>query len=114
GLSPGVAMTSVMLAAYPETFAAGAIIAGLPFGCAASLSEALGAMNNATRSESALGEAVRRASRHQGPWPRVSVWHGSADRLVVPANGEAIVRQWRDVHGLPAAPTRTERVDGHP
>ena len=27
-------MTSVMLATYPEVFAAGAIIAGLPFGIA--------------------------------------------------------------------------------
>ena len=33
GLSAGGAMTSVMLAAYPDVFAAGAIIAGLPFGC---------------------------------------------------------------------------------
>ena len=31
GLSAGGAMTSVMLATYPEVFAAGAIIAGLPY-----------------------------------------------------------------------------------
>jgi poly(hydroxyalkanoate) depolymerase family esterase len=115
GLSAGGAMTSVMLAAYPEIFAAGAIIAGLPFGCADTLGEALGAMSQvAGADETALGEAVRRASPHRGPWPRVSVWHGSADRLVVPANGEAVVRQWRNVHDLPAAPTRQEQVDGYP
>jgi poly(hydroxyalkanoate) depolymerase family esterase len=34
GLSAGGAMASVMLATYPEVFAGGAIIAGLPFGCA--------------------------------------------------------------------------------
>src|SRR5262245_63757611 len=34
GLSAGGAMASVMLAAYPEIFAAGAIVAGLPFGAA--------------------------------------------------------------------------------
>jgi poly(hydroxyalkanoate) depolymerase family esterase len=115
GLSAGGAMTSVMLAAYPELFAAGAIIAGLPFGCADNLAEALGAMSAPGGAPAeALGAAVRRASPHRGPWPRVSVWHGSADRLVVPGNGEAIVRQWRDVHGLPAAPARTEEVDGYP
>lgn len=115
GLSAGGAMTSVMLAAYPELFAAGAIIAGLPFGSAETLGEALGAMSApASASDVALGDAVRRASPHQGPWPRVSVWHGSADRLVLPANGEAIVRQWRNVHGLPAAPSRSEQADGHP
>jgi poly(hydroxyalkanoate) depolymerase family esterase len=34
GLSSGGAMTSIMLASYPEIFAAGAIIAGLPYGVA--------------------------------------------------------------------------------
>src|SRR5215470_13383145 len=32
GLSAGGAMTSVMLACYPEVFAGGAIVAGLPYG----------------------------------------------------------------------------------
>ena len=115
GLSAGGAMTSVMLAAYPDVFAAGAIIAGLPFGAADTLGEALGTMSSPGEPKGAtLGNAVRHASHHPGPWPRVSVWHGSADRLVVPGNGRAIVRQWRDVHGLPAAPTRTETADGYP
>ena len=34
GLSAGGGMASVMLATYPEVFAGGAIIAGLPYGCA--------------------------------------------------------------------------------
>ena len=37
-------MTSVMLATYPEVFAAGAIIAGLPFGVASNVREALNGM----------------------------------------------------------------------
>ena len=41
GLSAGGAMTSVMLAAYPEVFAAGAVIAGLPYGVASNVREAL-------------------------------------------------------------------------
>ena len=40
GLSAGGAMTAVMLATYPEVFAGGAVIAGLPYHCAASASEA--------------------------------------------------------------------------
>src|SRR6188508_3373251 len=44
GLSAGGAMTSTMLACYPEVFAAGAIIAGLPFGAAANVMEAFEGM----------------------------------------------------------------------
>ena len=44
GLSAGGAMTSVMLATYPEVFAAGAIIAGLPYGVAANVREAFNGM----------------------------------------------------------------------
>ena len=39
GLSAGGAMTSVMLATYPDVFAGGAIVAGLPHGSAATLPE---------------------------------------------------------------------------
>lgn len=34
-------------------------------------------------------------------------------RTVAPGNAEALVRQWRELHGLTAAPSRTGRVDGH-
>ena len=44
GLSAGGAMTSVMLATYPEVFAAGAVIAGLPYGVASNVREALNGM----------------------------------------------------------------------
>jgi len=44
GLSAGGAMTSVMLAAWPEVFAAGAVIAGLPYGAASNVQEAFVAM----------------------------------------------------------------------
>ena len=44
GLSAGGAMTAVMLATYPDVFAAGAIIAGLPYGTATNVNEAFGSM----------------------------------------------------------------------
>src|SRR4051812_16591238 len=115
GLSAGGAMTSVMLATYPEVFAAGAIIAGLPFGIAGNVREALnGMMASPSRPAQELGDFVRNASPHKGPWPRLSVWHGSADLTVNPANADAIVKQWLDVHGLPQAPMAEANVDGHP
>jgi poly(hydroxyalkanoate) depolymerase family esterase len=115
GLSAGGAMTSVMLAVYPEVFAAGAIIAGLPFGIASNVREALGGMMQPSpRAAGRLGDLVRKASKHKGPWPKVSVWHGSADRTVSPGNANEIIKQWLDVHGLPGEPMSAGDVDGHP
>jgi poly(hydroxyalkanoate) depolymerase family esterase len=115
GLSAGGAMTSVMLATYPEAFAAGAVIAGLPYGVASNMREALNGMfQSPQRPASELGDLVRSASGHRGPWPRISVWHGSADRTVNPSNADEIVKQWLDVHGLPTEPMSEGTVDGYP
>ncbi|BBF94167.1 extracellular catalytic domain type 1 short-chain-length polyhydroxyalkanoate depolymerase [Blastochloris tepida] len=115
GLSAGGAMTSVMLATYPEVFAAGAVIAGLPYGCADGVPQALEAMKGGrTRPARDWGDLVRAASRHRGPWPRVAVWHGDADDVVAPLNAGEITKQWTDLHGLPDAPDATDRLDGHP
>jgi poly(hydroxyalkanoate) depolymerase family esterase len=115
GLSAGGAMTSVMLATYPEVFAAGAVIAGLPFGVATNVREALNGMfQTPAHPAGELGDLVRNASHHKGPWPKLSVWHGSADRTVNPANADEIVKQWLDVHHLPSIPMSEGIVDGYP
>ena len=115
GLSAGGAMTSAMLAIYPDVFAGGAIIAGLPYGIASNVQEALkGMFQSPPRAAAELGDLVRNASAHDGPWPKLSVWHGSADRTVNPANADEIVKQWLDVHQLPAAPMSEATVDGYP
>jgi poly(3-hydroxybutyrate) depolymerase len=44
GLSAGGAMTLAMPATYPDVFAAGAVIAGLPYGGATNAQEALRGM----------------------------------------------------------------------
>ena len=44
---------------------------------------------------------------HRGPWPSdLLVWHGNADKTVIPPNAREIVKQWTDVHDLPATPAR--------
>jgi poly(hydroxyalkanoate) depolymerase family esterase len=115
GLSAGGAMTAAMLATYPDVFAAGAIIAGLPYRCATSVPEAFECMfQGQTRSAQEWGSLVRNASSHRGPWPKVSVWHGSADTTVKPMNAGEIVKQWTDIHGLKPKPSFSETVDGYP
>ncbi|MCL6569654.1 MAG: PHB depolymerase family esterase, partial [Meiothermus silvanus] len=47
GLSAGGAMAAAMLAAYPDLFAGGAVIAGLPYGVARNVQDALRVMSRA-------------------------------------------------------------------
>lgn len=114
GLSAGGAMAAAMLAAYPEVFAAGAVVAGLPYGTAHNVQEALDSMfQGRSRPAAEWGGLVRQASPHTGRWPRVSIWHGNADATVVPGNAEQLVRQWTNVHGLEASRFSEDKVDGH-
>jgi poly(hydroxyalkanoate) depolymerase family esterase len=113
GLSAGGAMASVMLATYPDVFAGGAIIAGLPYGVATSVPTALQLMGGRTASDPVdLMSKVRSASSHKGSWPKVSVWHGTADPTVNAANARATIDQWRLIHDVPAEPSQVEMVNG--
>src|SRR5690606_27494188 len=113
GLSAGGAMAVCLLAAYPELFAGGAVIAGVAYGAASSVGRALDRMaGRGFPPAEALQTRARAASGHDGPWPRLSVWQGAADRTVHPVNAEMIVAQWRGLHGLPEAPAAVEAVPG--
>lgn len=114
GLSAGGAMTSVMLACYPELFAGGAIIAGLPFASANTLPEALERMRGqGSPPRHELHQRARGAAGNSVAPPRLSVWHGTNDTIVVPAYAGAIVNQWRDLHGLGQEAGQTAAVSGH-
>ncbi len=114
GLSAGGAMTAVMLASYPELFAGGAIIAGLPFATANTLPEALERMRGqGSPSRRELAARAEAAADQTAKPPSLSVWHGTHDTIVDPDNATAIVDQWRDLHGVGAQPGAVERVAGH-
>ncbi|MFP5078452.1 alpha/beta hydrolase family esterase [Rhizobium sp. YIM 134829] len=109
GLSAGGAMASALLAAYPELFASGAVIAGLPSGVASTIPQAFDRMRgHGLPSAPDLQAHLSAASPHPGPWPTVSVWQGTADKTVAESNAMAIVDQWRGVHGLGPRPDRLE------
>lgn len=115
GTSSGGAMTGVMLATYPELFAGGAVIAGVPYRTARGLQEGLASIfQGRGHSSGEWGNLVRTASSYQGPWPRLSIWHGDADTTVNPINAEELIKQWTDVHGLDLQPTIQMSVDGYP
>jgi len=107
-------MAAALLAAYPDVFAAGAVVAGLPVGVATDVSSALARMQRAgPEPRAALAElaAPARAGGISWPrWPRLSVWHGSADHAVAPDNSDALVAQWTALLGLPVEPDQEQEV----
>jgi poly(hydroxyalkanoate) depolymerase family esterase len=124
GFSAGGAMSAVMLATYPEVFAGGAIIAGVPYKCATTGDEAIHRCGvDAFKRETLVpiinlspaewGKRVRDATDYSGPWPRVSIWQGTADVKVNPANAKELAEQWTNVHGIRRAPAKN-RVNGYP
>jgi len=115
GLSAGGAMANVMLATYPEVFAGGAIIAGLPYNVASTVPEAFERMRgNGLPSASILSAKITEASPHRGPWPIVSVWQGTRDHIVAEANARGLVEQWRSIHGVSSSsPTSSVSEANH-
>ncbi|NKN38095.1 PHB depolymerase family esterase [Agrobacterium sp. a22-2] len=112
GLSAGGAMTSALLAVYPDLFAGGAIIAGLPYGAARDAMSAMSVMKSgANRSAREWGDLVRSATPDIRSLPKISIWHGMADRVVNVTNAHASLHQWLDLHGLPEEAAR-EEMDG--
>lgn len=113
GLSAGGAMATALLAIYPDVFAGGGIVAGLPYKAAIGMREALGAMfRGRTKPSAEWGDLVRNASSHSGPWPVVSIWQGAADKTVAAKNGVELANQWANVHKAPG-PAVESMVDGH-
>ncbi|HXW71898.1 MAG TPA: PHB depolymerase family esterase [Methylocella sp.] len=113
GLSAGGAMSCALLALFPDLFEAGAIIAGLPYGAALNPIDAITAMAfGPSQSSRELGNLIRRASPHQKRWPKVSIWHGSLDGVVAPANAQALVEQWLDIHQVSQAGGMRDEIDG--
>ncbi len=115
GLSAGGAMTAVMLATYPDVFAGGAIVAGIPYRCASTQSAAFGCLSpGVDLTPAQWGDKVRAASSWTGPWPIVSVWHGDADSTVRPINLVESMQQWTNVHGIDQVADVTDTVAGYP
>lgn len=114
GLSAGGAMTSVMLATYPDVFAGGAIIAGLPYRSAKNVREAFHSMFQGKVLEPKdWGDLVRAASNHDGAWPKISIWHGTADSIVKPINAIETLKQWQNVHQIMDVNPSMTVIDGH-
>ncbi|HEY2021350.1 PHB depolymerase family esterase [Paraburkholderia sp.] len=95
GMSAGGAMAAIMIAEYPELYAAAGVHSGLPAGCAQDLPSALAAMKGGIR--------PRRASHTQenarsSPKRPLIVFHGDGDATVNVANASRLL------HGFDVRP----------
>jgi poly(hydroxyalkanoate) depolymerase family esterase len=118
GLSAGGAMTGVMLATYPDVFAGGGIMSGLPYHCATTESEAQNPCMNPGKNltPQQWGDLARNGyAGYTGRKPKVAIWHGDADYIVYPPNLTEQMEQWTNYHGISQTPTVSDTVPGgHP
>jgi feruloyl esterase len=111
GLSAGGAFAAVMLATYPDVFAAGSIVAGIPYGCAPATSPYICMFTTVSKTPAQWGSLARNAfPGYTGPYPRVSIWHGTSDAVVVPGNANSSRDQWTNVWGISTTPTSTSSL----
>ncbi|MBC7974588.1 MAG: PHB depolymerase family esterase, partial [Myxococcales bacterium] len=110
GMSAGGFMTTVMMATYPDVFAAGAVNAGGAYACATSMAQTNACQQGqVNRSPQQWGTLVRNAfPGFAGPYPRLIAFHGSADSTVAQANLQQQVDQWSNVLGIDQTPEVTE------
>ncbi len=109
GLSAGGAMTGALVANYPDTFAGAAIVAGMPVGAVRDAMSALRAMTSgASTPKDGWGARIQEISPGQRAWPPISIWQGTADRTVNPANALACVDQWVEAHDVKRSAGRSE------
>jgi poly(hydroxyalkanoate) depolymerase family esterase len=117
GFSAGAAFVSVMLAAWPDVFSAGAYAAGIPYDCPSTANgDVFNCMSpGKSLSPSDWGDRVRRAfPGYSGPYPRVSIWQGTSDTTVATQNQQELIKQWTNVLGLSLTPTASDTVAGYP
>ncbi len=113
GLSAGAAMSVVLGATYPDRFSAIAVSAGLEYAAAASLAGASTAQLDGGPDPATQAKAAATAMLAVARPVRVLVFHGTADAIVAPVNGDQVATQWRDTDAMlgaavSSAPDATE------
>lgn len=98
GLSAGGAMSSSMLAQYPETFSGVAIIAGVGYPCADSLVKALSCMKNGSSYDiDKLVSPITDLHNAKVDWPSIVIVTGTEDTIVSPKNSQQIFELWTNI-----------------
>nr|BBL86735.1 acetylxylan esterase [Irpex lacteus] len=111
GTSSGAMMTSVLAGAYPDIFKAGIVDSGVAFGCFA----VPGQPEDSWNSQCSEGQLVLTGQQwaqkvknafpgFTGTYPKMQVWHGTADTTLYPQNFFEEVKQWTTIFNYPSTP----------
>jgi poly(hydroxyalkanoate) depolymerase family esterase len=114
GVSSGAMMTNVMAAEYPDVFKAGSAFMGVPATCFAT-----GSSTNTWNSQCANGQVTKTAqqwgdaargtySGYTGSYPRMQLWHGTADGTLNYNNFGEEIKQWTNLQGVSQTPVSTD------
>ncbi|KAM7194206.1 Alpha/Beta hydrolase fold [Rhypophila sp. PSN 637] len=111
GTSSGAMMTNVLMAAYPDVFAAGSVYSGVPAGCfavqgATATQDPPGWANSCangqlTKTAQQWGDLVRSYyPGYNGTRPRMQIFHGTSDNTLRYPNYQEQLKEWSNVFGL--------------
>ncbi len=114
GVSSGAMMTNVMAAEYPDVFKAGAAFMGVPATCFAT-----GSASNTWNTQCANGQISKTAQQwgdaargmfpgYSGSYPRMQLWHGTADGTLNYNNFGEEIKQWTNLNGVSQTPVLTD------
>jgi acetylxylan esterase len=108
GSSSGAMMTNVMCAVYPELIAGGAPFSGVAAGCF----DHSTSFNPITANRTCTDGKVHKTGpewaaqvksfypEYKGPYPKMSIWHGTADNLIVYASLKEMMLEWSELLGV--------------
>ena len=114
GVSSGAMMTNVMAAEYPDVFKAGSAFMGVPATCFAT-----GSASNTWNSQCSGGQITKTAQQwgdaaramypgYSGSYPRMQLWHGTADTTLNYNNFGEEIKQWTNLNGVSQTPVLTD------
>lgn len=119
GVSSGAMMTTTLVAAYPDVFAAGSAYSGVPFGCfgaptSMNSTETVDYYNDdcasgrVTKTAEEWASLVNSAYPGYTGWrPKIQLFHGTADTTLNYTCFTEEVKQWASVFGYSQTPTST-------
>lgn len=115
GTSSGAMMANLLAGTYPDIFAAASAYSGMPCSC---LLGSPGSGPGSADPRCANGQATKTAEQwgalvkqcypgYTGKYPRMMIWHGTADTFVSYANLAETLKQWSNIQGVAFAGNQT-------